>query len=135
MGVLIYQYNKINSNNRVQFSPQNGDESTFGFENAKILLAITLKSENLSAGEISSNIENFATKAIPFINQNILKNSSQNITKIYEDNIELLLNYAGIENEKEFTEMCNKLKNAEIHKTEAQTKKIESDNQANLEIL
>ena len=115
MGVLIYQYNKINSNNRVQFSPKNGDENTFGFDNAKILLAVTLKSENLSAGEISKNIENFATKAIPLINKEILKNNSQNITKIYEDNIELLLNYAGIESEKEFTELCNKLKNVDCN--------------------
>lgn len=115
MAFLIYQSSQNNERNKVHLSPSNSSESTFGFENAKILLEVTLKSENLSAGEISKNIENFATKAIPLINKEILKNNSQNITRVYIDNIEMLLNYAGIENEKELNEMCNKLKNVDCN--------------------
>lgn len=127
MFFLIYQYKKINKSNNIPLSSSNSSENVFGFENAQTLLSVTLKSENLSAGEISKNIEYFATKAIPFMDKNILSNDSNNITELYKENIEMLLNNAGIKSEKELIDMCNKLKNIDCNLSQLSSASYISD--------
>lgn len=114
MGYLTFKNSKYNR----PASSQNSSTDTFGFDNAQELLSVTLKSENLSAGEISSRIERFATGAVPFINKNVLQSDSTDIENLYKENKGYLEVYAGIETEKEFKEMCNKLKKVECNLNE-----------------
>lgn len=109
MVCLIYKYN-IQKNNIGRPSTANSSSSEFVFENTKEILSVTLKTEKLSSGEISSEIESFASKFIPYINESVLQEDSKKIDEFYKDNKDYLKQYAGIENEKDFTTICNKLR-------------------------
>lgn len=128
---LIFQNNNIlftgNKYEIMSFTSGKSSEDVFGFENAKVLLGVSLKSDNISTGEISKKIEIFATKALPFINQYLSDENSSNMEKIYKDNTELLLNYSGIEKVEELTQMCNKLKNTECNLNEISKASYVSD--------
>lgn len=131
MFFLIIQYKNIKHNNQSFQSTLNYSEDVFGFENAKVLLGVSLKSDNISTGEILKKIEIFATKALPFINKYLSDENSSNLETVYKDNIELLLNYSGIEKEEELTKMCNKLKNVECNLNEISKASFVSDSLEN----
>lgn len=132
---LIFQNSNIlftgNKYEIISITSKESSQDVFGFENAKVLLGVSLKSDNISTGEILKKIEIFATKALPFINKYLSDENSSNLETVYKDNIELLLNYSGIEKEEELTKMCNKLKNVECNLNEISKASFVSDSLEN----
>ena len=122
MAYLIYHFKTITTNTqRYDNMPtlsENDLKDIFGFQNGKELISIELKTREISVSELSENIENFATKALPYISKNVLNESAENVKKIYKDNTNFFKDNAGIESEKEFIELCNKLKNVDCNLNE-----------------
>ena len=110
MGVLVYQLNmKKKEIYTIKATTQNSSTNVFGFENAQELLKITINNNEINSGEISKNIETFATETIPFIYNGMINGS---IEKLYEDNKKFLKENVGIQSKDELINFCKNLSNS-----------------------
>lgn len=110
MGVLVYQFNmKKKEIYTIKATTQNSSTNVFGFENAQELLKITINNNEINSGEISKNIETFATETIPFIYNGMINGS---IEKLYEDNKKFLKENVGIQSKDELISFCKNLSNS-----------------------
>ena len=102
-------------------------EAEFGFENSAEALKVTMNSDDLSVGKISKSIESFAIQFLPYINENVLQNNEKTLQQFFKENKNYIYQYAGIEEESDFLELCNGLKQEKCNISELKTASFIND--------